>query len=78
MKTIETIELAHVTGAWGASAELKAKTAELQEKTTAVNVLGCYAQARGVELPPSVPNPCAGLLPATANMIRQGAGQPAQ
>jgi hypothetical protein len=72
MKTIETIELANATG--GASKG----TTELQEATTAVNVLGCYAQLAGAALPAGVTNPCNNLYPSTANTIRAGLGKPTQ
>ena len=72
MKNIKTIVLANVTG--GASKG----SAEQQERTTAVNVLGCYAQLAGAPLPPNVTNPCGALYPSTANAIRTGLGKPTE
>jgi hypothetical protein len=64
MKIIETIELANVVGGAGTA------VTEMQEANTAVNVLGCYAQAKGATLPAGVTNPCDNLYPGTANAIR--------
>ncbi len=64
--TTETIDLENVTG--GASKV----SPEQRENSTAVNVLGCYAQLKGATLPPGLTNPCDNLFPSTANAIRAG------